>query len=185
MSTTPTETLETIAATLETLPTETVAAEAGFDFEAVKALMDNFDPASLLPDLSTVFGWMELACRVAVLVGPILLAVMGLAYLFFSPKEANYYFGYRTYYGMGSVEAWRFTQRFAGIVLGVLGLVLTGVMILVSGGFAGMEVMDMVWKALKCLGIEAVLALVANILITVVTALRFDRRGEYRNRKKA
>ena len=173
MSTTPTELLESTAAT-----------EAGFDFEAVKALMDNFDPASLLPDLGSVFGWMELICRVAVLVGPILLLVLGLAYLFFSPKEANYYFGYRTYYGMGSVEAWRFTQRFAGIVLGALGLILTGVMILMSGSFAGMEVMDMVWKALKCLGIETVLALAANIGITVVTALRFDRKGEYRNKKK-
>lgn len=182
MSTTPTETLETIAATLETLPTET--AETGFDFEAVKALMDNFDPAALLPDLGTVFGWMELACRVAVMIGPIILAVLGLAYLFFSPKEANYYFGYRTYYGMGSVQAWRFTQRFAGIVLGVLGLALTGVMLLMSGSFAGMEVMDMVFKALKCLGIEAVLVLAANIAIAVVTALRFDRKGEYRNKKK-
>ena len=111
MSTTPTELLETAA-----------AAEEGFDFEAVKALMDNFDPASLLPDLSNVFGWIEMVCRVAVLVGPIILAALGIAYLFFSPKEANYYFGYRTYYGMGSVEAWRFTQRLSGIVLGLLGL---------------------------------------------------------------
>ena len=185
MSTTPTEILETMAAAVETtLPAATEAAEAGFDFEAVKALMDNFDPASLLPDLSSVFGWMELVCRAAVLVGPVLLAVLGLAYLFFAPKEANYYFGYRTYYGMGSVQAWRFTQRLSGIVLGGLGLVLTGVMILISGGFAGMEVMDMVWKALKCLGIEAVLALAANIVITVITALRFDRKGDYRNKKK-
>ena len=178
MSTTPTEILET------TFPAATEAVEAGFDFEAVKALMDNFDPVTLLPDLSNVFGWMELVCRVAVLVGPVILAVVGLAYLFFSPKEANYYFGYRTYYGMGSVQAWRFTQRLAGIVLGLLGLVLTGVMIFMTQGFAGMEVMDMVWKALKCLVLEAVLALVANIAITVVTMLRFDRKGEYRNKKK-
>jgi len=171
MSTTPTELLQS-----------TVAAEEGFDFDAVKAILDNFDPASLLPDLSSVFGWIELVCRVAVLIGPIILAALGIAYLFFAPKEANYHFGYRTYYGMGSVEAWRFTQRLSGIVLSLLGLVLTGVMLVISGGFAGMEVMDMVWKALGCLGIEAVLALIANLAIAITAMARFDRKGEYRRR---
>ena len=172
MSTTPTELLETAA-----------AAEEGFDFEAVKALMDNFDPAALLPELSNVFGWIELVCRFAVLVGPIILAALGIAYLFFSPKEANYYFGYRTYYGMGSVEAWRFTQRLSGIVLSLLGLALTGVMLVLSGGFAGMEVMDMVWKALAYLGVEAVLILVANLAIPAVVMAKFDRKGNYRKKK--
>ena len=171
MSTTPTE-------LLEAAPTE-----AGFDFDAVKAIMDNFDPASLLPDLSSIFGWMELVCRIAVLVGPIVLAALGIAYLFFSPKEANYYFGYRTYFGMGSVEAWRFTQRLAGIVLSLLGLAMTGVMLVISGGFAGMEVMDMVWKALGCLGVEAVLALLANLVISLVAMAKFDRKGNYRKKK--
>ena len=172
MSTTPTELLQTAA-----------AAEEGFDFEAVKALMDNFDPASLLPDLTSVFGWMELVCRIAVLLGPILVAGLGIAYLLLSPREANHYFGYRTYFGMGSVEAWRFTQRLAGLVLGLLGLALTGIMLVVSGGFAAMEVMDMVWLALKLLIIEAVLVLLANVAISLTAMLRFDRKGEYRRKK--
>jgi len=173
MSTTPTELLQTAA-----------AAEEGFDFEAVKALMDNFDPASLLPDLGSIFGWMELVCRIAVLIGPILVAAMGIAYLLFAPREANHYFGYRTYFGMGSVEAWRFTQRLSGIVLGLLGLALTGIMLVVSGGFAAMEVMDMVWLALKMLLIEAAVVLIANIAISLTAMLRFDRKGEYRKKKK-
>ena len=173
MSTTPTELLQTAA-----------AAEEGFDFEAVKALMDNFDPASLLPDLGSIFGWMELVCRIAVLIGPILVAAMGIAYLLFAPREANHYFGYRTYFGMGSVEAWRFTQRLSGIVLGLLGLALTGIMLVVSGGFAAMEVMDMVWLALKLLLIEVALVLVANVAISLTAMLRFDRKGEYRKKKK-
>ena len=171
MSTTPTELLEAV-------PTE-----AGFDFDAVKDMMNNFDPASLLPDLSSIFGWIELVCRFAVLIGPIVLAVLGLAYLFLSPKEANYHFGYRTYFGMGSVEAWRFTQRLAGIVLSLLGLALTGVMLVISGGFAGMEMNDMVWKAFGCLGVEAVLALLANVAISVTAMIRFDRKGNLRKKK--
>ena len=184
MSTTPTEILETVASTLATEAIDPTAAEAGFDFDAIKALMDNFDPTSLLPDLGTVFGWIQLVCRIAVLIGPIVLAVLGIAYLFFAPKEANYYFGYRTYFGMGSVQAWRFTQRLSGIILGALGLVLTGVMLVISVRFGTMDIHDMVWLALKILIVEGVLALAANTAIGIAAMLRFDRRGEYRNKKK-
>ena len=79
--------------------------------ESIKEIMDAFDPAAILPDLTTLFGKLELVCRIAVLVGPIALLIMGLAYLFLSPKEANHYCGYRCYFGMGSVQAWRFTQQ--------------------------------------------------------------------------
>ena len=153
-------------------------------FEDIKVLMDNFDPASLLPDLTTVVGKVEFITRIAVLIGPIVLLILGVAYLFFSPKEANYYFGYRCYYGMGSVQAWRFTQRLAGIVLGGLGLVLTGVMLVVSGGFGAMETMDMAWRALSCVLWEAGLAAAAVLAINITATLTFDKRGEYRNRKK-
>ena len=162
----------------------TAATEAALDIESIKELMDAFDPASLLPELSSVFDTVSAVCRIAVLAGPIILLVLGLAYLLFAPREANYYFGYRCYYGMGSIEAWRFTQRLAGTVLGGLGLVLTGVMLVISGGFAGMDAMDMVWKAFWCLVWQAVLVLLANAAIWGVTFFRFDARGNYRNRKK-
>ena len=67
-----------------------------------KGLMDAFDPASLFPDLDVLIDKIPLIARIAVLIGPVILLVMGLLYLFASPKEANYYFGYRCYYGMGS-----------------------------------------------------------------------------------
>ena len=167
-----------------TIPDPTAATEVVMDLESIKEMMDGFDPATLLPELDQVFSTMALVCRVAVLVGPIVLLALGLAYLFLSPKEANYYFGYRCYYGMGSVQAWRFTQRLSGIVLGGLGLILTGVMLVVSGGFAGMQTMDMAWRALGCVILEAVLTAVAVLTVNGVVTLTFDRRGEYRNRKK-
>ena len=178
MSTTPTEVLETVAST------SVDATEAGFDLEAIKGLMDNFDPASWMPELNTVFGWVVLVCRLAILVGPILLTILGIAYLFFSPKEANWYFGYRTYFGMGSVQAWRFTQRLSGIVLGGLGLILTGVMLVVSGKFPGMDLNDMVWLALKLLIVEGVLAIAANAAVGITAMAKFDRKGEYRKKTK-
>ena len=158
--------------------------EAAIDIESIKELMDGFDPAALLPDLSNLFGSLEPVCRWAVMIGPVLLLVTGLMYLFLSPKEANYYFGYRTYFGMGSVHAWRFTQRIAGVTLGGLGLILTVIMLIISGGFGKLEVMDMVWKAVSCLVWEAVLALIANLTIAAAAAATFDRNGEFRKKKK-
>lgn len=189
MSTIPTEILETTLATLETtvatMPTDpTAVTEGGLDLGSIKDMMDAFDPASLLPELSDVFGSLSTICRFAVMIGPIVLLVLGLAYLFLSPKEANYYFGYRCYYGMGSVQAWRFTQRLAGVVFGGLGLILTIIMLLISGGFAKMEVTDMVWRAADCLIWQAILAVLATIGINFTAAMRFDRKGEYRKKNK-
>ena len=118
---------------MSTIPTEIVqATESPLDIESIKSLMDGFDPAALLPDLSDLFGSLATLCRFAVMIGPVVLLVLGLAYLFLSPREANYYFGYRCYFGMGSVQAWRFTQRIAGMLFGGVGLILTIVMFLIS-----------------------------------------------------
>lgn len=164
--------------------TATVPTEAAIDFESLKKAFENFDLATLFPKLDSVFGKITLICRVCVLVGPILLLILGLCYLFLAPKEANYYFGYRCYYGMGSVHAWRFTQRIAGMILGSLGLVLTIVMAVLSLGFAAMEIEAMVWRAVRCLVWEAVLSLLATLAINGLAMYWFDRKGELRRRPK-
>ena len=161
-----------------------VTTEGGSGLEGIKELMDAFDPAALLPDLSSVVGIITTAARYAVLAGPILLLALGLAYLFLSPKEANYRFGYRCYFGMGSVEAWRFTQRLAGIVWGVLGLALTVVMVLTTGSFIGGDVTQVVTTAVTCLIWEIGLAAVSGLLINFIVMLTFDRKGYPRKHKK-
>ena len=162
--------------------TSTAATEAALNFDSIKEMMDGFNPEALLPQMGTIFSRVLLVCRIAVMAGPVLLLVLGLAYLFLSPKEANYYFGYRCYFGMGSVNAWRFTQRIAGIVLGGLGLILTPVMFFISSGFAGMQVMDMVWKALRCLLWQAGLTILATLAINGLAMFWFNRKGELRRR---
>ncbi len=177
-----TEAIETLAETVSALET-TAATESGLSIDSLKELMDAFDPAALLPELTTVFGKVELICRIAVMVGPIVLLIMGLIYLFFTPKEANHYIGYRCYFGMGSVQAWRFTQRLAGLVFGILGLVLTMTMLFITKGFAGMDAMDMVWKAVSCLIWEAALAIIATLAVNITAVVKFDRKGEFRRKK--
>ena len=169
-----TEAVETLAAA------ETAAAESGLSIEKLKEIMDSLDPAALLPQLDTVFDKVLLICRLAVMLGPVVMIIMGLVYLFFTPREANHYIGYRCYYGMGSVQAWRFTQRFAGIVFGGMGLVLTVIMLFVVGGFGGMEMMDMVWRAVSCLIWEVVLVILATLTVNYAAFHFFDRKGEPR-----
>ena len=146
-------------------------------FEDIKVLMDNFDPASLLPDLTNVVGIVEFITRIAVIAGPIVLLVMGLLYFFLSPKEANYHFGYRCYFGMGSENAWQFTQRLAGLIWMGLGLILTVIMVIISSGFKGKDIMDVISSGFTCLIWEIALTAVSCIAINVLVMLRYDRKG--------
>ena len=170
---------------MSTNPTDVLqATEPVLDIESIKSLMDGFDPAALLPDLSDLFGSLASLCRFAVMIGPVVLLILGLAYLFLAPRESNYYFGYRCYFGMGSVQAWRFTQRMAGMLFGGVGLILTIVMYVISGSFAEMEVTDMVWKAAGCLAWQAIIALVLTFLVNFLAFFFFDAKGGPRRRKK-
>ena len=170
---------------MSTNPTEILqATEPALDIDSIKSLMDGFDPAALLPDLGELFGSLSALCRFAVMIGPVVMLVLGLAYLFLSPREANYYFGYRCYFGMGSVQAWRFTQRIAGMLFGGVGLILTIVMYVMSGSFSEMEITDMVWKAAGYLAWQAVIALVLTFLVNFLAFFFFDAKGGPRRKKK-
>lgn len=173
MSTTPTELLETTSAVEELL-----------DVESIKALLDGIDPAALLPDLNKVFSSLEPVCRIAVLAGPVLILLLGLVYLILTPKEANYYLGYRCYFGMGSEYAWRYTQRLAGFLFTGTGLVLTVVMFFITSRFQSMELVDMVWRAAACLVVELAAALLLNVIVTLSAAFHFDRKGNHRRKRR-
>ena len=152
------------------------------DLDTVKHLLDGVDPATLLPDVSTVVGKVQLVCTLAILVAPLVMLVLGIAYLFFAPKEANYYFGYRTAFGMGSVSAWRRTQKLAGLVFSILGLLLTVVMLLVSLTLPSRAPIDMVWLAVKCLLWQGALALLSKATINGLTMLHYNYRGTKRTK---
>ena len=143
-----------------------------------------FDVESSLPELNNVIGWFETLARIAVLVGPLLILVLGLIYYFAPPKEANHKHGYRFYWGMGSVEAWQFTQRVAGAIWSVLGLVLSVIMLVVALGLDGNQGVDMASTALTCALWELATIGIACIAIDVLVAMRYDRKGEVRPNTK-
>lgn len=152
------------------------------NIDSIKEMMDGFEPSALLPEISSIVDWVTLICRLAVLVGPILLVLVGLSYLLFAPKEANYYFGYRTAFGMGSVAAWRHTQKVAGWMFTGVGLVLTVIMLMVCVTFGGLEPMVAVWRAAKCLIGETVIALIMVFSINSVAAFTYDYKGNKRKK---
>ena len=154
------------------------------NIEDLKGLMDAFDPASLLPELDSIMGILATAMRLAILAGPVILLILGICYMFIAPKEANYYFGYRCYFGMGSVEAWRYTQRIAGLIWALLGLGLTVAMVLISGGFAGKQTQEMLTLAMTCILWEAGLVAVSCLVINFPVMVNFTASGDYRRRRK-
>ena len=153
------------------------------NIEDLKGLMDGFDPAALLPELDGILEGIVSLARMAVMVGPILLFAAGLAYLLLAPKEANYTFGYRCAFGMGSVEAWRFTQRLAGAVWSVLGLVLSIVMRAKTGNFIDLEISEMLLTAVKCLIWQTAIVAVSCLAINTAVMARFTYDGEYRKER--
>ena len=64
-----------------------------------------FDVLKFLPKLDTVLGWVDLIARVAILAAPVAILILGLMYYLKPPEEANHQFGYRFYWGMGSIQA--------------------------------------------------------------------------------
>ena len=153
--------------------------------EDLTSLLEGADLSKLLPELDGIVDKMVPIMKVALLAGPVILLILGLLYLFATPKEANYKFGYRCYFGMGSVNAWRYTQRLAGLVFTAVGLILSLVMFLVTGKFGQMDVMDMLWKTLKCGIWEAVIIGVSCVVINLVVMFYFDAKGNLRKRKKS
>lgn len=152
--------------------------------ESLKTLINEFDFAKFLPEIDSILGWVVIFARLCVIAAPIALLFFGLWYLLLPPKEANHRAGYRFYFGMGSVEAWRFTQKVSGIAWTALGLILTVVMVLISNGFQDMDPMVMLDKAVVCILWELGLIFVSRLIIDLMLVCRYDRKGNLRFAKK-
>lgn len=146
------------------------------------AITDLLD--ALIPNLEKLMGDMRSWLGIAMIIGPVIFIVMGLVYYFLAPPEANHKLGYRTYFGMGSVTAWKFTQKLAGIVWGGLGIILAIVAIIGCVIMVGQELNKATSTALTILIIEAVAAVIAFLTVEITVILRYDMNGSARKKKK-
>ena len=154
------------------------------NLDAIKELLSGAETAApVVPDAGTLVDKVLPIAKILVVAGPVIMLVLGLLYLFAAPREANHHFGYRCYFGMGSEQAWRFTQRIAGIVWTALGAVMTLAMLIVTARFPGLDVLEMLTSAATSVVVEALVLLVATIIIRIIVAARYDRHGERRVRK--
>ena len=151
--------------------------------EKLTEIFEKLDLTKLVPPMDTLLDKLLWIAKVAVLAGPIVMLVFGLWYLLLPPKEANYGAGFRTWFGMGSVEAWRMTQRIGGTVWSACGLILAVVMWFVSRGFAGGDPMVVAEKAMTCLVWQAAVAFISYIAVWIVMMFLFDSRGCRRGRR--
>ena len=132
---------------------------------------------ALIPDISTIMGLIGFLFFVAVMAGPLLLLGFGLLFRYRPPAEANFSLGYRFWWGMASLEAWRYTQRLAGIVWTILGGALTVIMLVVGIILLCMEPMTMAIGCAVCLVIELVLTAAACITINLIVMKKYDKDG--------
>ena len=156
------------------------------NLDSIKDLLAGFEGGlPLLPDPGAMVAKLGPIARILVIAGPVLMVIMGLLYFFAAPKEANHHFGYRCYFGMGSEQAWQFTQRFAGITWAALGGILTIAMLIATRNFAQQDALEMLSVAARCVLWEAMVLLAASLIIRIVVAAIFDRHGERRTWKKS
>ena len=144
---------------------------------SITAFFDKLDFSKLVPQMDTLLEKLQTIAGLALMIGPLMMLAFGLWFYFIPPKEANYKAGFRTWFGMGSVEAWLFTQRLAGIVWGAMGLVLTVIMGIVCLTFNAQDVMEVATKAFVCLMWQAVLAVISYFVISIIVMMRYDSQG--------
>ena len=150
--------------------------------DKIMEILGGFDIAKLLPEVNATVGFIVLLARIVTFAVPLLILGLGLTYFLKPTPEANHTFGYRTYFGMGSVEAWKFSQKIAGLAYGGLGAILLLVMFIIVLTFFGKDLFQIANSAIICLLWQAGLALVARIAVGVMCYIYFDKEG---NRKKA
>ena len=153
--------------------------------DIISSILDGLDNAGkIVPELDKLLGGVHRWVSIFLMIAPVCMLILGLTYLFLRPKEANHRVGYRTYFGMGSVEAWHHTQKIAGIVYGGTGLVLSVIMLILCLRTRGQDNVAFVTTAIKWLIAQIIIVLLIYLGLFVYTAIVFDRHGNRRSERR-
>ncbi|MBQ3000486.1 MAG: SdpI family protein [Oscillospiraceae bacterium] len=145
--------------------------------DKIMEILGGFDIAKLLPEVNATVGFIVLLARIITFFLPLLILGLGLTYFLKPPAEANHTFGYRTYFGMGSVEAWQFSQRIGGLVYIILGGVMTlgalvAFIILLKG-----SIPTVLTGCAACVVVELILVALTTLTLNIIISIRYDRDG--------
>ncbi len=145
--------------------------------EQIMSLLEGFDLAKLLPELQAIFTSLHTWVGLALILGPAVTVIYGVVTLVFRPREANHRMGFRTYFGMGSVEAWRFSQFAAGIGFCLVGIGLGIFTVLRRNEISQLEIVDYALAALEVLLIQLGVVLVLWLILHLLPAIFYNRKG--------
>lgn len=150
------------------------------DMDFLKSLISDFDLMSILPDLADVMDWIVKGVNIALIIGPVVLAVLGLWYLLLPTREANHFVGYRFFWGMGSVKSWKFTQRFAGAVWLGVGIKMALEAYDNQAQLEAMETIDLMYTAIDVIIHQVWYVVVSCLIINAIVFLIFNFKGNVR-----
>lgn len=145
---------------------------------------DDFGINDLLPEMGGFLGDIRFYICLFLLVTPILMVAMGILRFFLPVKEANHSVGYRTYFGMGGVYAWRVTQWVSGVVYMGVGALLLILAIIQCITMGGKEAQDAVTGMFTWLIVEGIGLLLAILAVEVIIGMQFDKKGNLRPGRK-
>ncbi|MBE6943583.1 MAG: SdpI family protein [Ruminococcaceae bacterium] len=151
--------------------------------DKIMEILGGFDIAKLLPEVNATVGFIVLLARIVTFAVPLLILGLGLTYFLKPTPEANHTFGYRTYFGMGSVEAWRFSQRIGGLVYIILGGVMTLGALVAFIILLKSSIPTILTGCAACLVIELILVTLTTFTLNIIISIRYDRDG-YRRGKR-
>ena len=150
------------------------------DMDFLKSLISDFDLMSILPDLADVMDWIVKGVNIALIIGPVVLAVLGLWYLLLPTREANHFIGYRFFWGMGSVKSWKFTQRLAGAVWLGVGIKMAMEAYDNQAQLEAMETIDLMYTAIDVILHQVWYVVVSCLIINAIVFLIFNFKGNVR-----
>ena len=143
----------------------------------------DLDLSKFVPAMPVFLGALRALLVIIILAGPILLVTLGAMYLLRPAPEANFKYGFRTYFGMGSVEAWRFSQRIGGLVYIILGGVMTLGALVAFIILLKSSIPTILTGCAACLVIELILVTLTTFTLNIIISIRYDRDG-YRRGKR-
>lgn len=150
--------------------------------EAITGLLEGFDFTKLLPKIGQLMSSVRFWTVLLMYVGPLVLLGFGLWYYLKPVSSPSRKTGFRTYFGMGSIEAWLFTQKLAGMVWTGLGGVMTLISVIVSLSGRGEDTMSIVSGAVVWMIWQVVLTLLSYAAIYLIVFFNFDKEGNSRRK---
>lgn len=145
------------------------------------SVFQDLDVTGFLPEADRFVRALEGWTRFFLLAPALIVALLGVWYFFKPPAEANHKAGFRCIFSMGSVEAWQYSQRLAGLFYMIVGGALFVLMLIISLFFNGNNAMGMISTALVCAVIEALVILAMHIFLIFLISRAYDKDG---NRRK-